>query len=88
MLDNIDQIGSVMSKHTVAVQTSPRHPGQTKIATSIVEDIRPGHFSVIQMSKLEDAFKQNTKPDLVTMQILAMESNLLYQDVEVSQTST
>ena len=74
-----------MPKHTVAVQTSPRHcSSPTGFGISLVQDIRPEHFTVVQTSKLEDAFRQNTKPDTVTMHVLAMESNLLYQDVEVS----
>lgn len=72
-----------MPKHTVAVQTSPKICSSTQISISLVQDIQPKHFTIIQTSKLEHAFQGNTKPDTVTMHILAMESNLLYQDVEV-----
>ena len=69
---------------TVAVQTSPnRFSSPSKFCRSLVRDIRPEHFTVVQTSKLEDAFRQRTKPDTVTMQVLAMESNLLFRDVEV-----
>ncbi len=73
-----------MPKQSVAVQTSPKHfPSMKNYNNSLVNDITPNHFTKVQTSKLEDAFCQKTKPDEVTMKVLAMESNLLYRDVEV-----
>ncbi len=74
-----------MPKKSVAVQTSPGHfPSPTEVCQSLVRDIKPEHFTKVQISKLEDVFRLRTKPDEIKMQILAMESNLLFKDVEVS----
>merc|ERR1719378_266822 len=72
-----------MPKKSVAVQTSPGHfPSPTEVCQSLVRDIKPEHFTKVQISKLEDVFRLRTKPDEIKMQILAMESNLLFKDVE------
>ena len=76
-----------MPKRSVAVQTSPRLESWATSYFCLVQDIRPKHFTTIQTTKLEDAFNHQNKPDTITMQILAMESNLLSRDVEVRRTT-
>ena len=44
----------------------------------------PEHFSVVQVAKLEHAFTVYKRPDEITIRVVAMESNLLPSDVEVT----
>jgi hypothetical protein len=43
----------------------------------------PTHFSTFQLNKLEDIFSYQKWPDKTRVDVIAMECNLLKEDVEV-----
>ena len=78
---------SDMVTTAVSVQTScPSSPSHSNFYNSSDDndDICPNHFTDIHRCKLEDTFSRKQKPDDIQLQIIAMECNLLYKDVRVS----
>ena len=79
---------SDMVTSTIGVQTScPTSPTHQNFYNDEddYDDICPKHFTDIHKCKLEDTFSRKQKPDDIQLQIIAMECNLLYKDVRVSE---
>ena len=67
------------------IQTLPWNSEGNTSQRSSVSSLAPEHFSVEQLNKLESRFTHQKWPDREGLIIIAMECNLLVEDVEVCQ---
>lgn len=67
------------------IQTLPWNSEGHTSQRSSVSSPAPEHFSVEQLNKLESRFTHQKWPDREGLIIIAMECNLLVEDVEVCQ---
>lgn len=65
------------------IQTLPWNSEGNTSQRSSVSSLAPEHFSVEQLNKLESRFTHQKWPDREGLIIIAMECNLLVEDVEL-----